>query len=291
MEIMTRARSPLLAFLFMAYMLSIVLSLLIGLTGGYRSRWIGLGYVAMLIPTISLLLTNAVLRHKRRSMGWNRFPLPYLPLALFLMPFVLHAAMLPAASALDVLRWQDWLTPRADGLYHTPAGLGWGVLTTAGLAGRIALNAIAGIVVVSLLALFEEVGWRAWLLPQLSAGMSERRAVVISSVLWAFWHIPYAVAGIQHIDDVPPTMTAFIIPVGIFGSGLVIGWLWFQTESVWIVAIAHGALNNWGQYAFKFMSAEGRPREAVVLGAGSLALIIVGVVLLQNQPPRHHGRF
>src|SRR5260370_37646183 len=107
---MTEGKRCVLVFIAIAYTLSIAQSLLIGLTGGYRSRWIGLGYVSMLIPAISLLITNAVVRDKQRPIGWQRFPLQYLPVALFLMPFVMHAAMLPAAAALDMLQWQDWLT-------------------------------------------------------------------------------------------------------------------------------------------------------------------------------------
>jgi membrane protease YdiL (CAAX protease family) len=200
--------------------------------------------------------------------------------ALFLMPLVMHASMLPAAAAVHRLHWQDWMTPGVDGLYHTPASRGWGALTAAGLVTRIIVNAIAGMIVVSILALFEEIGWRGWLLPQLVGLTSERRAVVISSVIWATWHVPYALAGIQHLDGVPPGLTALIVPVGIFGSGLVIGWLWLRTTSIWIVAAAHGALNSWGQYAFKFVSGEGKPSDSLVLASGGLALIAVGAILL-----------
>jgi membrane protease YdiL (CAAX protease family) len=91
---------------------------------------------------------------------------------------------------------------------------------------------------------------------------------VVSSVIWATWHVPYALAGIQHLDRVPLGLTALIVPVGIFGSGLVIGWLWLRTKSTWIAATAHGALKSWGQYAFKFVSGEGRPRDGLVLASG-----------------------
>src|SRR5215831_16031283 len=161
------AKRPTLVFVSIAYALAIALSLLVGLTGGSGSRWIGLGYVSMLIPAVSVLATNAVERGEQPPIDWGRLPLQYLPLALFLMPLVMHAAMLPTAAALDRLHWQGWLTPGADGLYHTPAERGWSVLTPAGLAGRIALNAIAGVIVVSILALFEEIGWRGWLLTRL----------------------------------------------------------------------------------------------------------------------------
>lgn len=132
------------------------------------------------------------------------------------MPLVMHAAMLPATAAVDRLHRQDWLTPSAYGLYHAPAARGWGVLTLGGFVIRLAANAIAGMIVVSILAFFDEIGWPGWLLPHLIGLTSDRRAVVNSSVIWAIWHVPYALAGIQHLDGVPPGWTALIVPVGIF---------------------------------------------------------------------------
>jgi membrane protease YdiL (CAAX protease family) len=277
--------SSVFVFVVAAYALSIALSLVIGLTGGYQSRLIGLGYLSMVIPSAAVLITKWVTRDYVPSLVWNRFPLHYLPVALFLMPVVMHMAMLPAAAIAGRLHWQDWLTPQADGLYHTPETRGWGVLTATGLAARIATNALVGLAVVSSLALLEEVGWRAWLLPRLIDRMGARRAVAVSSVIWALWHTPYALSGIQHLDGVPAPLTAVIVPIGIAGSGLIIGWLWLRTESIWTVALAHGALNNWGQYAFKFVAGPGEFHDAMVLGAGGLALVAVGSLLLCSVRP------
>lgn len=287
---LTKGQPSILVFVATAYAQSVALSLVIGLTGGHESRWIGLGFLSMLIPAISAQIAEASTREKRGSVGWRAFPLRYLPLALFLMPFVMHAAMLPVAAALGRLQRVDWLVTGADGLYHTPPERGWGVLTPAGLAGRVALNAIVGVIVVSALALFEEVGWRGWLLPRLIDRMSNRRAVVITSVVWALWHVPYALSGIQHLDGVPVGWTALAVPPGIFGSGLIIGWLWLRSESLWIAAIAHGALNNWGQYVFKFVAGAGQSSDLLVLGSGSLALILTGTLLLLFEDPnRRHA--
>src|ERR1051325_6083051 len=270
-------------FVLTAYALSIMLSFVIGLTGGYRSKWIGLGYVSMVIPTVAVAIANAMSAEKPRVLEARSFPLRYLPLALFLMPIAMHAVMLPTAAALGTLHWQDWLTKAADGLYHSPADRGWGALTTSDLVLRIALNAIVGVIVVSALALFEEIGWRAWLLPRLSDLMTRRKAIVLSSIIWALWHVPYALAGIQHLNGVPLVWTVFVVPIGILGSGLVLGWFWMKTESLWIVAIAHGALNNWGQYAFKFVAGPGQTSDAVVLSSGSLALVTVGIILCRTR--------
>lgn len=235
----------------------------------------------MILPTVSVLIVYLATQEAPR-IRWDYFPVRYLPAALFFIPGVLHAVMLPLVVIVKGgVLWQDWLTPQPDGLYHTPASRGWGILTIQGLVGHIALNAVVGLAVVSFLALFEEVGWRAWLLPRLVEQMRARRAVVISAILWALWHVPFQLSGIQHIDGVSPIKLAFTIPFGTMGAGLILGWLWLRSESIWLVAVAHGSLNNWGQYAFKYMKESVTPGiDMTILGVGSLALLVVGAFLL-----------
>jgi membrane protease YdiL (CAAX protease family) len=269
------------AFVATAYGLSVALSLVVGLTGGHESSLIGLGYLSMFLPAVSVLIVNFAM-HEPPRIRWDRFPPKYLPVALFLIPGVFHAVMLPLMVTVEGgVQWQDWLTPQPDGLYHTPMSRGWGTLTIQGLVGHIVLNAAVGLAIVSFLAFFEEVGWRAWLLPRLRDWIGARRAVVVTAIIWALWHVPFQLSGIQHIDGVSPMKLALTLPLGTVAAGLILGWLWLRTESIWLAAIAHGALNNWGQYAFKYMKESvTSDTDLAILGAGSLTLLIVGVFLL-----------
>jgi membrane protease YdiL (CAAX protease family) len=152
------------------------------------------------------------------------------------------------------------------------------------------LNVVVGLVANSALALFEEIGWRAWMLPRLMDHFSARSAIIVSSTIWTLWHIPFGIGGIHYLPGIPVALVISTLPFLIFGSGLIIGWLWVRTGSIWIVALAHGAVNNWGQYAFKFMGDEGpggEPRDVLVLLAGGLALCAVGGLLLSHALP--HG--
>ena len=227
--------------------------------------------------------------------SWDCFPLRYLPIALFLIPAVQHAVMLPyMAAAPGGVRWQDWLTPQADGLYHTPPSRGWGAVTIRGLLGHVVVNAVVGLAANSFLAFFEEIGWRAWLLPRLRDRIGPRRAVVATAIIWGFWHVPFQLSGIQHIDGVSPMSSAITLPFGIMTAGLIIGWLWIRTESIWLATIAHGALNNWGQYAVKYMKDSVTPAavssDLAALRAGSVALLVVGVFLLWFGVPAQTDR-
>lgn len=117
--------NAILVFVAITYALSIALSLVVGLTGGQQSPFIGLGYLAMFFPAVAVVVVRFAM-HDGLLLDWSRFPLTYLPLALLLIPAVLHAAMLPALAALEVrVPWQDWLSPGADGLYHAPEQRGW----------------------------------------------------------------------------------------------------------------------------------------------------------------------
>jgi membrane protease YdiL (CAAX protease family) len=118
--------------------------------------------------------------------------------------------------------------------------------------------------------------------------MSEQRSILTVALLWAFWHIPFVLSGVTHLANVPVSKAVFILPLGDFGAGLVIGWFWMRTQNVWLVSIAHGALNNWGQYAFKFMQDQTPsaamhalgPFESIVLAGGCLSLVVLGVLLV-----------
>ena len=172
-------------FVAIAYALSIALSLMIGFTGGYQSSLFGLRFLAMAIPAVAVLIAGSVM-NEPLGIDWSRLPLRYVPVALLLFPIVLHVAMVPVTVAYEGhLPWADWLTPQADGLYHSPPERGWGALTFGGLVVRMALNALVGLIVVSVMALFEEVGWRAWLQPRLAGRLGVRRGIVVTSLIWA----------------------------------------------------------------------------------------------------------
>ncbi|HKV47327.1 MAG TPA: type II CAAX endopeptidase family protein [Candidatus Acidoferrales bacterium] len=268
-------------YVLIAYSFSILLSLIVKLAGGYQSKFIGLGYLSMFLPAIAVLIVSTItgdLISYRISRGSS---FRYWIFALFFMPLVMHAAMLPWAMHLEgELPWQSWLSRATDGFYHTPESRGWGMLTTPGLAAHVAINAIVGAVVVSVLAFFEEIGWRAWLLPRLVPRLGARRAVIATSVIWALWHVPYALSGIQHLEGMSPVTAAAVLPIGIFSSGLIIGWLWLKTESLIVVSLAHGCLNNWGQLAFKYMDLRRTSDGLSLIFAGSAALLVAGSLLL-----------
>jgi len=125
-------------FVAVAFAMSVALSLIVGLTGGYQSPFIGLQFLSMFIPSLAVLGVRPLMGGAVR-IDWHRLPWTYVPVALLLLPIVMHAAMLPVAATYEGrLPWQEWLTPQADGLLHSSTERGWGVMTPMGLASLVA---------------------------------------------------------------------------------------------------------------------------------------------------------
>src|SRR5438046_5564630 len=90
-------------------------------------------------------------------------------------------------------------------------------------------------------------------------------------------------SGITYLRGVPAYLISMINPFGIFGAGLVISWFWIKTKSIWIVSIAHGALNNWGQYAFKYMqdsTTDSKGQQTWLFVGVNGSLLILGLIIL-----------
>lgn len=272
-------------FFCIVFCFSILFSLVIALTGGHESKFTWLHFFVSVPVPIAVLIMASVFRAPVQELDWNKFPVRWLPLALFLMPLVIHIVCLPLMTFLNNgrLPWQSWLIANKNGIYDSPDSFGWGQLSSGGLIARIFFNAFTGVIIVSLLAFLEEIGWRAWLLPRLIKKFDVRKGVLIGAVVWALWHVPFMLSGIIYIKAVPANLVALINPFGIIGAGIVISWFWIKTKSIWIVCIAHGALNNWGQYTFKFLqdSTTDLQTQQLWLFAGvNASLLILGLIVL-----------
>src|ERR1051326_823496 len=148
-----------LAFIATVYALAVAVSVLVGATGGRESPILGIGYATMLLPALPAFLLRSAANEGIR-IEWSRLPAAYIPVALLLMPVVMHAAMLPTMHGVA-------------GRLPWTREIGW---------PHIILNATVGLLVVSALVLFEEIGWRGWLLPRLAERSGTRRGIVITAI-------------------------------------------------------------------------------------------------------------
>jgi membrane protease YdiL (CAAX protease family) len=279
--------SSLSTFIVLSLAASICVGFAAAMMGGSQSSMIvPLGLTAMLSPAFAAWLAARICRDPFGTFGVKSFPLVYLPVALFAVPVVQHAVDMPVMFlSFGYLPWFPWLSPDSTGLFHPPPEMHLGeAITVGGLARGLALKAVLGLLIVSLFGLGEEVGWRGYMQRRVVRQHGIAQGIALTAAIWAAWHLPYSISGLHHIAEVPLYALLVIMPVGHLGLGLFLGWLYQRTGSIWLAAIAHGAANNWGQFAFRFM--EGDAANLSLAIGNSLAILTLGLVVVLSEMPR-----
>jgi membrane protease YdiL (CAAX protease family) len=96
-------------------------------------------------------------------------------------------------------------------------------------------------VIVFVLVVGEELGWRGYAQPQLEKSYLPLIAAVILGVLWGFWHLPnFFIPGLPH-NEIP--LPAFLLYT--IGLSVLAAWLLKYTRgSVLIATLFHGSTNT-----------------------------------------------
>jgi membrane protease YdiL (CAAX protease family) len=91
-----------------------------------------------------------------------------------------------------------------------------------------------------LFALGEELGWRGFLLQHLLP-LGQWKAILISGIIWGIWHAPAIVQGLNYPGY--PILGIFMMIIFCVLLGTILSWLYLNTKSPWVAALAHGSIN------------------------------------------------
>lgn len=94
-------------------------------------------------------------------------------------------------------------------------------------------------VVIVLIALGEEYGWRGFLLPRLLNRFNLFYASIILGLIWGFWHFPAYLIG----TGVPLQMDFTVFLLWIILGTFFISWIYYRTQSVLTSILAHISAN------------------------------------------------
>ena len=148
------------------YLIAIALALLVAVFGPAQSD--GIQILSMFTPAVAVLLMLLVVtRDGRRRAGWAELGL--------------HRAAFRVAS------WRSSPHPPSP---QYPAGLVWLLgLVSWHVTGDFLIDLVLNIAIISMFAVFEEVGWRGYMLPKL-APVVRRGAAALVGFLHGLWHLP-----------------------------------------------------------------------------------------------------
>jgi uncharacterized protein len=147
-----------------------------------------------------------------------------------------------------------------------------------GGAARLIPHVLIGVVISVLLALFEEVGWRGYMLPRMS-GYSVVTAMLLVGFLHGLWHLPILLLTDFYHATGNPWIVAPLFLVTLTLAGVFYGFLRVWTGSIWPVAIAHAAANTaWN--VSSTATGQTSPVVAEYIGGESGVIMIVGLLIV-----------
>ncbi|MEP6834830.1 MAG: CPBP family intramembrane glutamic endopeptidase [Gemmatimonas sp.] len=201
-------------------------------------------------PLIAVGIRLATQRNLR-GFGWKLGPLRFL-IAGWAAPVVL------ASVVYGVALWSGALV-----LSHQTKGVFALVQQTVGITLGLAIPTL----------LFEELGWRGFLVPELAKFMSFGQVAIASGGVWALFHYPFLLAPAY--ATVTPTLASMIaFTVAIIAASFPLAWLRLRSGSIWPAVLFHAAHNA---FVNEVLSRQVHPTgrvDAVFFGESGIGLAI-----------------
>jgi hypothetical protein len=146
---------------------------------------------------------------------------------------------------------------------------------------------LIGIPVGALLAFGEEYGWRGYLLPKLRP-LGEFKASLLIALIWAPWHLPVLLAGLNYPGKSLPLVMAVFGLSTVMLSLLHTRFFVASGMSVLVVSVLHGSLNTLSDGITDSSHISGNP--LLITGGGIIATGLVAIVLIVTYSVRRMRR-
>jgi len=147
---------------------------------------------------------------------------------------------------------------------------------------------VVNLIPAAIMALGEEIGWRGFLVPELTNWLGLKKAGWISGLIWAVWHLPGILSGeySQHGTPIWFQLTCFSIMV--VSTGMILAWMRMRSGSIWPAVVFHATHNGVIQMFFDRITLD-TGKTAYYTGEFGFALVPV-LVLLSVFIYRNMGR-
>ena len=226
-------------------------------------------FVLMWIPAFSAIIASAIaLKENNEKFSLKGF-LSGLGIRRCRIRYILLAVFIPLIYLL--IPYMIYWKTHPDNFGYTGVALS---LILKDCLPTLIIGIFPGI----LSAMGEEIGWRGYMLPALTERSGMKKALIITSLFWACWHLPLLAFG-DYMAGAPvwyklPAFVLCILPVGI-----IIGGLTYLSKSVWPAAFLHAAHNNYDQAVFGVIT-RGDDMMYYVSETGFLTIICAWVIAI-----------
>lgn len=240
---MASSRRQVLTYLLFVFLFSSCFYFLI-----IRSGHVGAGgglYVVGLMwcPALAALVTLKLNRRSLADLGW-KWPATRYALMSWYVP-ILYALVA------YVIVWSTGLGgfPNHEFMATLASRMGHGLSPAAATIVYVLLLGSFGLVRSLSTALGEEIGWRGFLVPELSKTFSFTWTALISGIVWSVWHYPVLIfADYNAGTKTWYALTCFTVMV--VAIAFIFAWLRLKSGSLWTGALLHASHNLYIQAVF-----------------------------------------
>jgi uncharacterized protein len=227
-------------------------------------------------PALAAFTTKKIFREKIRELPWGWSGARYAWLAYFI----------PIGYALPVYL-VVWLTG-LGGFYDVDlarkiaAQFGWINLSPSLLLVLfVPLTATLGMVAKMSRALGEEIGWRGFLVPELSKVVGFSGTAIISGLMWAVYHYPVLLFA-DYNAGTPTWYGLICFTTMVVASSFILAWLTLRSGSLWPAAIFHASHNLFIQSILSPLTRDTGVTRYIIdeFGIGLAITTLIGAVIV-----------
>ncbi|WP_147614470.1 CPBP family intramembrane glutamic endopeptidase [Paenibacillus odorifer] len=140
---------------------------------------------------------------------------------------------------------------------------------------KTAIYLLVYIVLGSLSALGEEIGWRGWLLPRFQ-WMGRVSSGVTMGLIWAIWHYPAILGPRAYHSSGSRWLVVVLFTLSVMFAGIIINELRLSSGSIWPAVLLHGT-NNAVESVLHNITVSSSPMLEYVAGeSGWVPVILYG---------------
>ena len=245
MENLTENKSkPIVIFLLITLALSSIFYFLI-IDSGTLAAGNGLYVIELMwCPGISALITMKILKRSFKELGWKWGKTKY-QIRSYVLP-IIYALI--AYVIIWIFGWGKFYNSEFVSSISNSLGINE-LDDKLVITLFILLMGTVGFIQSAIFALGEEIGWRGFLVPELSKYLGFTKTSLISGLIWGIWHLPILLfADYNSGTPVWYSMTCFVILV--ISISFIYTWFRMKSGSLWTAVILHASHNLFIQSIF-----------------------------------------
>lgn len=195
-------------------------------------------------PAIAAILTQHLYGGTFKTLGWS-WPTSTMLIKSFLVPvsYSIVSYLFIWLLGLGIFYDSDFIKETASSMGVSHLSDGWVIIIYFLFTGTF------GLIRTSANALGEEIGWRGFLVPELSKRYSYLKTSLITGLIWAAWHYDVLIFS-DYNNGTPVWFGLSCFTVMVVSSSFIYTWFRLKSDSIFPCMILHASHNLYIQRIF-----------------------------------------